>query len=122
VRKRILWLCMVAAGLPSAAGAQDATRGQKAFAQRCAACHVVAADKRSALGPNLFALVGRKAGSAPSFRYSPALTASKTTWTAKSLDAFLAAPGKFLPGTRMLTAVPDAATRADIIAFLATRK
>lgn len=38
----------------------------------------------------------------------------------KSLDAFLAAPDKLAPGTTMLVAVPDAAERADLIAFLAT--
>jgi cytochrome c len=62
---------------------------------------------------------GRKAGSLADFRYSPALKRSGITWTPETLDIFLADPQKTVPNNRMPYAgMPDAADRADLIAFL----
>lgn len=95
--------------------------GALAFKQRCQACHSATAAKTTPLGPNLAGVVGRKAA-ATTFAYSPALKASKLTWTKASLDKYLAAPTKMVPGTRMVMAVPDAAQRAALIDFLAKAK
>jgi cytochrome c len=70
------------------------------------------------MGPNLNKLFGRKAGTAPGFAYSPALKASGIVWDAKTLDAYLAAPTKVVPGTRMVVKVPDPARRAALITYL----
>jgi cytochrome c oxidase assembly protein Cox11 len=93
----------------------DAVRGQQLFAERCAACHAVDANKA---GPMLGGVVGRKAGSAPGYKYSLALFSADLTWSAGSLDRWLADPGEFIAGAKMLVRVLDASTRRDIIAYL----
>ncbi len=61
----------------------------------------------------------RKAGELADFRYSPALKRSGITWTAQTLDTFIADPQKTVPANRMPYAgMPDAADRADLIAYL----
>ena len=70
------------------------------------------------LGPNLAGVVNRKAGMT-AFNYSPALKASNLTWNRPTLDRYLAAPGRTVPGTRMVIALPDQAQRTAVINFLA---
>ena len=114
-----------AAGLPPAASAATAPAstpapeisGEQAFAM-CTACHSRDAGAPQRMGPNLRRVVGRKAGSNPGFDYSPALKASNITWDAAQLDAYLAAPAKHVPGTRMVIAVPDPARRQALIEYL----
>ncbi|WP_312367974.1 c-type cytochrome [Stenotrophomonas sp.] len=91
--------------------------GEQAFAM-CVACHSRDAGAPQRMGPNLWGVVGRKAGSNPGFDYSPALKASNITWDAAQLDAYLAAPAKHVPGTRMVIAVPDPARRQALIEYL----
>ena len=87
----------------------------------CAACH--SSDGTNGLGPSLKGVVGRKAGSAAGFRYSPAMKKTATTWDEKSLDNFLADTQKAIPGNTMpFPGVPDAAQRAEIIAYLKSVK
>jgi cytochrome c len=101
------------------ASAQDAAAGKTAFAT-CAACHAV--DGRNGIGPSLQGVVGRKAGSFAGFRYSEAMKAA-APWDAASLDAFIANPKGAVPGNAMpFAGVPDAKTRADIVAYLGTLK
>jgi cytochrome c len=98
---------------PAAAG--DAKRGAAIY-ERCAGCHSLAADRT---GPRHCGLIGRKAGSVPGFAYSDAMKLSGIVWSARSLDRFLAAPLRAIPGTSMgYAGVPDPGERADLIAFL----
>ena len=117
----MLWpvLLATAAGLfagVAAAAEGNAARGERLY-DRCAACHALAQDR---VGPRHCGLLGRRAGSVPGFDYSPAMKKSGIVWTARSLDRFLAAPTKVVPGTTMTYAgVADAQERADLIAYLA---
>lgn len=89
--------------------------------QMCTGCHVNDADARSGAGPNLFGVVGRIAGSREDYLYSDALANSEITWDQASLDAYLANPSEFVPGTDMLAgSVRDEELRAAIIAYLAS--
>ncbi|WP_369061048.1 c-type cytochrome [Caulobacter sp. 73W] len=106
----------VAAAPAFAAG--DVARGKAVFA-RCSTCHKPATGP---MGPSLNGVVGRKAGTAPGFRYSKALIASGKTWSEGELDAFLTAPGKAVPGTSMFINLANPKDRADVIAYLASVK
>jgi len=98
----------------------NATQGEHAFA-KCALCH--ATDKSNGIGPGLLGVVGRHAGSAPGFGYSQAMKNSNIAWDEKSLDAFIMAPQKALPGTTMLfPGIPSQEERNDLIAYLETLK
>ena len=95
----------------------DSMRGEQRFTD-CAACHAPQPGVAN-VGPSLQGVFGRKAGTLADFRYSPALKRSGITWTPESLDTFLADPQKAVPNNRMPYAgMPDAADRADLIAFL----
>lgn len=118
---RLLRLCLpvliVSLGSPAAV-AQD---GATLFRQRCTMCHAAAAGQKAGLGPNLFGLVGRKAASTP-FLYSPALKKSGLKWDKATLDKFLTAPSKLVPGTYMTISLPKPSDRAALVAYLATLK
>ena len=105
----------------SAAHAQpgDVAKGSAVYDDRCSGCHVIGGVGQ---GPNLAGVVGRKAGASPGFDYTPALTASGLTWSPANLDRWLMGPQKLVPGTAMMTLVPDATERRDLIAYLATLK
>jgi cytochrome c oxidase assembly protein subunit 11 len=93
----------------------DAVHGQELFGERCTACHALDRNKS---GPMLAGIVGRTAGSAVGYSYSPALASSDLMWTSDNLDHWLADPQKFLPGTRMPIRVLERSSRRDIIAYL----
>jgi cytochrome c len=111
-----------AAALLIAGSAQaQAVSGEQVFKQRCAMCHVARAGSPNLLGPSLAGVVGRKAGTAK-FTYSTAMKAVNIVWTKPALNTFLTAPGKMVPGTRMVVSVADAAQRAALVNYLATVK
>ena len=98
----------------------DAAKGEKLFAQ-CKACHVAEAGKNR-VGPSLWAVVGRTAGSIAGFNYSKANKESGVTWSEDVLFTYLEAPAKFMPGTRMaFGGLKNPQDRADVIAYLKTK-
>jgi cytochrome c2 len=110
-----LALLLAAAGAARADG--DATRGEKRF-EECATCHSTQAGING-VGPSLHDVFGRKAGALDDYRYSPAMKRSGITWTPQALDTFVADPQKAVPNNRMpFAGMPDAADRADLIAYL----
>jgi len=123
---RRLLVVVVAIGAPAvcAAGPKpDVENGKATFSTTCGVCHSVQKTGGPNQGPNLLGVVGRKAGSEPSFAmYSPALKASGITWSTKTLDTFLKNPMAKVPGTLMPILIADDKTRADVVAYLATLK
>ena len=105
----------VGAGTAHADG--DAAKGEKIFA-KCKACHTVEAGKNK-VGPSLAGVVGRKSGMAEGFNYSDAMKNSGLTWDDATLDSYLAAPKKSVPGTKMaFPGLPNEQDRLDVIAYL----
>lgn len=102
------------------ARAADTDHGAQVF-NKCTACH--AKDHTNRLGPGLEGVVGRTAGSVTGFRYSRAMRSAGIVWDDKTLDAYLTAPQKAVPGNTMpFAGLPSAADREDLIAYLGTLK
>jgi nitrite reductase (NO-forming) len=96
----------------------DAAAGRLVF-RKCQACHSMEPGK-TILGPSLAGIVGRRAGSEPGYSYSPAMKEANIVWDAKSLDAYLSDPQKFVPGNKMpFPGLKTDNDRADVIAFFA---
>jgi nitrite reductase (NO-forming) len=109
-------------GMPRAAAqaatpAGDPTAGQKVF-RKCQACHSLDPGK-NLIGPSLAGVIGRKAGAAPGFAFSPAMKGADLTWTPQILAAYLSDPQKAIPGNRMpFPGLKSEHDRDDVIAFL----
>ncbi|HXV25746.1 MAG TPA: cytochrome c family protein [Alphaproteobacteria bacterium] len=90
----------------------------KQVARKCLACHSFEAGGPNKVGPNLAGIVGADIAS-KDFAYSDALKGKEGTWTDESLDAFLAGPKSWAPGTKMVFAgLKKAEERAAVIAYL----
>lgn len=103
----------------SEANAGDASAGRTVFSAQCVGCHAIKPGQVT-MGSSLVGVVGRKAGSLAGFKYSAAMKASGLTWDEATLDGFLAAPAKKVPGTSMPLGLASPKDRADVIAYLAT--
>jgi cytochrome c len=88
----------------------------------CSACHESTANARPSLGPNLWNVGGRKAGSVADYDYSPAMKASGITWSADTLTAFITDPAKTVPGNKMDYPGADPAAAKAIADYLMTLK
>ena len=104
-------------GLLASASVED---GMK-VARKCTACHDVAKDGQNKIGPKLWNTVNAPRGSHEGFNYSSALLEKEGTWTYESLNAFLARPKDYIPGTKMSFAgLKKVSERADLIAYMRT--
>jgi cytochrome c len=112
-----LAVCLATA---ATADAQDATAGEAVFKHNCTACHSPLPGK-NIVGPSLFGIIGREAGTAPNFKYSNANKTSGITWDEAKLDPYLTNPRAVVPGTIMtFPGLKDPQQRADVIAYLET--
>ena len=118
-------LAVMGLALAPAAQAQNAEAGRTVYNQ-CRACHTIDAGGRNGVGPNLHAVVGRRAGAVEGFRYSaPMRTAAEggLTWTPENLDRYLTNPKDLVPGGSMAFAgLRNEQQRKDLIAWLATQR
>ena len=92
--------------------------GAQLFANQCGTCHTVEHGAAPRQGPNLAGVIGRKAGSLPDFKYSPAFAKADFVWDEAHLDRWLTNPQALLPGAVMLYHQDNAETRRLIIAWL----
>ena len=101
-----------------AAVSGDVAAGKLVF-RKCQACHSLEPGKNG-LGPSLAGIVGKKASSAPSFNYSPAMKARNLTWDVATLDTYLSDPQKLVPGNTMpFPGLKTENERKAVIAYLA---
>ena len=99
----------------------DPAKGEQVF-KKCAACHNADKGGANQLGPNLWGTMGKPHGHVPGFAYSDALKGVPGSWDWKSMDAWLANPKKYAPGTKMTFAgLGNPEDRANVIAFLNSR-
>jgi len=96
-----------------------AADGAKTFLLQCKSCH---GAKSSLMGPALAGVAGAKIAGRSDFAYSTGLKAKAGVWSDANLEAYLAAPTKFAPGSRMAQGVANPADRAAVIGYLKTLK
>ena len=111
---------LLLAGSTTAALAADPAAGEKIFKTQCGICHAVVAGENR-IGPTLFGVVGRPAGSVPGFNYTADHKKLGITWDAASLDKYLTNPRAMVPDTSMVYAgLKNDAQRADLVVYLET--
>lgn len=103
------------------ASAADVEAGKKVF-NKCAACHSIEPGKTK-VGPSLWGVVGRKAGTLEGYSYSAAIKESGLTWDVPTLEKYLAKPSDVVKGSKMAFAgIKNPTELADVIAYLQTLK
>ena len=92
--------------------------GAKIF-KKCAACHSIAQDGGNKIGPALWNVLGRQAGSVSNYKYSKAMTAHGKVWSFEEMNGFLIKPKNWIKGTKMSFAgLKNAKDRAAVILYM----
>ncbi|MFY8141810.1 MAG: c-type cytochrome, partial [Caulobacter sp.] len=98
----------------------NAVAGQ-AVSAKCASCHSFEQGGANGTGPNLYGTLGKPPAFHAGYAYSAAFTgyAAGKTWTFDEMDAFLKAPQKHVPGTKMtFIGLKKQEERVAMIAYL----
>ena len=96
----------------------DLAHGEKVF-KKCAACHMIAADGKNKIGPNLWGVIGRTAGSITDYKYSKAMKAYAKEWTFEEMNSYLIKPQAYIKGTKMAFAgLRKEKDRASVILYM----
>ena len=112
---------ILSAAVPALA-AGDADAGKTLFTHKCSICHS-AVEGQNKIGPSLWGVVGRKAGSLPGYSYSDAMKNANRTWDEATLSDYLTNPRQKIPGVKMIfVGLPAEADRQNVIAYLSTLK
>ena len=93
----------------------SAAEGAKVF-KKCAACHSIKEGGANKIGPALWGVLGRSAGSIPNYKYSKAMAAHGKNWSFEEMNGFLIKPKDWIKGTKMSFAgLKKAKDRAAVI-------
>jgi cytochrome c len=96
----------------------DTTHGEKVF-KKCSACHMIASGGKNMIGPNLWSVIGRTAGSVNDYKYSKAMVAYGKEWTFEEMNSYLIKPQAYVKGTKMAFAgLRKEKDRASVILFM----
>lgn len=98
----------------------EMSNGERQFVRKCSICHTLEPDGARRAGPTLYGLFGRRAGTAPGYRYSEALAGSDIVWNEGTIDLLFAlGPDHVTPGSKMpMQQIAGLADRKDLIAYL----
>ena len=92
--------------------------GKKVF-KKCAACHSITQAGGNKIGPALWGVLGRKAGSISDYKYSKAMVAHGKPWSFEEMYGFLIKPKEWIKGTKMSFAgLKNAKDRAAVILYM----
>lgn len=96
----------------------DLAHGEKVF-KKCSACHMIASDGKNMIGPNLWNVIGRKAGSVSDYKYSKAMVAYAKQWSFEEMNSYLIKPQAYIKGTKMAFAgLRKEKDRASVILYM----
>ncbi len=112
-------ICCIASSARAAEG--DPAAGETVY-KKCKICHQIGEGAKNQVGPEQNGVVGRKAGTAEGFNYSPAMKEAGEkglVWTEENLDKYLENPKEFVPKNKMaFVGLKSEKDRADVIAYL----
>ncbi|MFN6055369.1 MAG: c-type cytochrome [Paracoccaceae bacterium] len=109
----------VALVAPALADEGDPVRGSELFPVRCIECHSIADAAEKKIGPSLKGVIGRASGTLDGYDYSEAMKAAGIVWSEETLKAYLVAPRKVVPGTKMnFNGLKRPGEVEDIVAYL----
>ena len=92
--------------------------GAKVFL-KCVACHSISEGGANKIGPALWGVLGRQAGSVSGYKYSKAMAAHGKVWSFKEMNGFLIKPKDWIKGTKMSFAgLKNAKDRAAVIIYM----
>lgn len=118
--KQILIIAIAIFAISTTVYAEENLEKGKKYFKKCKACHSIEEGKKK-LGPSLFGIVGREAGSVEGFRYSKPMAAADFIWNEETLTGFLKNPKKYMKGTKMsFPGVRKEADMANLLAYLNT--
>ena len=96
----------------------DLAHGEKVF-KKCSACHLIASGGKNMIGPNLWNVIGRTAGSLSDYKYSKAMVAYAKQWSFEEMNSYLIKPQAYIKGTKMAFAgLRKEKDRASVILYL----
>tara|TARA_B110000196_G_scaffold88329_1_gene76636 strand:- start:589 stop:1119 length:531 start_codon:yes stop_codon:yes gene_type:complete len=96
----------------------SSAEGAKIF-KKCAACHSISQSGGNKIGPALWGVLGRKAGSVSDYKYSKAIVAHGKPWSFEEMNGFLLKPKDWIKGTKMSFAgLKKANERAAVILYM----
>ena len=96
----------------------DLAHGEKVF-KKCSACHMIASGGKNMIGPNLWGVIGRTAGSISDYKYSKAMVAYSKQWNFEEMNSYLIKPQAYIKGTKMAFAgLRKEKDRASVILYL----
>ena len=96
----------------------SATDGAKVF-KKCLSCHSIAKEGKNKIGPKLFGVLGRQAGSISDYKYSKAMAAYGKVWSFEEMNSFLIKPKDWIKGTKMqFLGLKNAKDRAAVILYM----
>jgi cytochrome c len=96
----------------------NAANGAKIF-KKCAACHSIIQGGGNKIGPALWGVLGRQAGSISDYKYSKAMAAHGKVWSFEEMDGFLIKPKDWIKGTKMsFTGLKNVKDRAAVILYM----
>lgn len=108
----------ILASLPAPYKTADLANGESKFAL-CKSCHSVEKGGADGVGPNLYGVFGRKAGSKDGYAYSDSVKALKVTWDAATIDKWITNPKAMAAQTKMTyMGMDNAKDRVDTVAYL----
>ena len=91
----------------------------KMIFKKCAACHSVSKGGGNKIGPALWGVIGRKAGSTSDYKYSKAMSGFGKIWDFEGMNTFLIKPKNYVKGTKMAyVGLKKEKDRASIILYL----
>jgi cytochrome c len=122
-RRQISAILLASAMLATNAWAGDPAHGKSVFTQQCGVCHSAAKGGPTIVGPNLYGVVGRQAGSLGGFNYSSAMKKAGFAWSTDKLHDYVTAPANVVPGNHMPYAGLKNPTQLDdLLAYLSSLK